>query len=1019
MITGLLLLSGLCCAQASYTSYRMYKTPVIDGKLDDAAWEYMDEKRGFFKHASKVYMFERETKFRIGHRNGKVYLGITCGEPTPEKIVAHDHTRDGLWKDDAIEFFYLPENSDSYMQIVINAKGVVWAKRLKDLNTTDAEKVGKVATFIGKDFWSLEAEIPYTVLDPSNKQDLGGKFLIGRTFMTEPGLSNTERICSWPAVYRGFGSIESFAKLTFNKMHGSAIPNTALNAEYEFFFYNELTKAARSNATPAEIAKFGHNKAFQEQEELRKEIRRILPTLRTNKAKQKVYYKRWVEQKFLAQIISRPLTLAVEAQDCNAVIKVNGTTAKDGNFVIREGISVVTVETTSTGASPRFRLKKGALPGDWKIFPGAHPAYLKAEWNDTSWKIAEQKNGWIRVGKGKSTLRQLLIWNETPFGKMSNLWPSVRKWYFPVGTMEPMLFHIYSPFNFTWKTYEQRIDLPQGFDILNPVGTPKWGNWCPKAMRKEKITRDGKPYTRFILTYDLKGVPPGVAYYNYIPVKHVSFGKPGDEFNIYLSRKANGNVTEIESVLPAKILPAVNGGKLKKIKVQFYTSAPYMHGAGKAVTDEEAREVYKVAVKAGGNQFIINWRGPYFAKMAKIARELGASVIMHLDNYPIWGVSRPGELANLVKKPGFECRGFNGNSWSLGRVTKGRVKMYCPSKVLGDGKKEFMQAVKKDIETMIRKSYPCDGIFLNWEQFVFPEKGYRGVMKGDGDGAYCFCQLCKKEFGKYKNIPNAEKLPDNEIYRRYKEQFIDFRNHQSASMHGLVRDVIVSMGLQDVFYCQTAHKAYWKHAAGTVDQLFVGCPGNPSANSAWQKFIDDSMEFFRKVVKKDRFIGQRFTYFTGGYNQKEGWRKGWVLSDTGILEPDTWKNQMIRMFASVHGGVDISSPYTLISGVSYYIGEATRMAAKYEDYFYAAKRNDKLASSAQIAYPDLLVLTLGKKRLVLAFNETDKPKKVTIKNHKLVPGQQGFVYNTGKKYSDPSAVTVVIPPQDVIAINIY
>ena len=116
---------------------------------------------------------------------------------------------------------------------------------------------------------------------------------------------------------------------------------------------------------------------------------------------------------------------------------------------------------------------------------------------------------------------------------------------------------------------------------------------------------------------------------------------------------------------------------------------------------------------------------------------------------------------------------------------------------------------------------------------------------------------------------------------------------------------------------------------------------------------------------------------------------------------------------------DLGAPYTLVSGINYYIGEATRLVAEYEDYFYQGKRNDKLADSKQIAYPDLLVLTLGDNRLVLAFNETDQPKQVTIRNLKLKPGQKGIICNSKRKLADPSNVSVIIPPHDVIAINIF
>ena len=109
----------LSCFAQGYKAYKMFKAPVLDGELNDTVWEYMDEKRGFFQFKSNVYVLERETKFRIGYDNEKLYLGITCGEPMPEKIVAHDNTRDGLWSDDAIEFFYLPAGTDNYMQIVM------------------------------------------------------------------------------------------------------------------------------------------------------------------------------------------------------------------------------------------------------------------------------------------------------------------------------------------------------------------------------------------------------------------------------------------------------------------------------------------------------------------------------------------------------------------------------------------------------------------------------------------------------------------------------------------------------------------------------------------------------------------------------------------------------------------------------------------------------------------------------------------------------------------------------------
>ena len=84
--------------------------------------------------------------------------------------------------------------------------------------------------------------------------------------------------------------------------------------------------------------------------------------------------------------------------------------------------------------------------------------------------------------------------------------------------------------------------------------------------------------------------------------------------------------------------------------------------------------------------------------------------------------------------------------------------------------------------------------------------------------------------------------------------------------------------------------------------------------------------------------------------------------------------------ASLHGGLDLQNPLEMVSGIRYYIGEGTRLIAKYEKLFTDGKRQDNLAVSNEINYPNLLVLTNGNERLVLAFNEGSKPQKVSIRN---------------------------------------
>ena len=143
------------------------------------------------------------------------------------------------------------------------------------------------------------------------------------------------------------------------------------------------------------------------------------------------------------------------------------------------------------------------------------------------------------------------------------------------------------------------------------------------------------------------------------------------------------------------------------------------------------------------------------------------------------------------------------------------------------------------------------------------------------------------------------------------------------------------------------------------------------------------------------------------------------MSNDGFIHPESWKTQSIRLFAALQGGYDLQNPLELVSGIKYYVGEATRMAAKYEKIFWNGKRNDKLASSKEIAYPDLLVMEHGKERLVMLFNEGDSPKRVTIKNLKLAGQKKAFAYYGNKFLGDPASFTITIPAKDAEVIHIY
>jgi len=164
-----------------------------------------------------------------------------------------------------------------------------------------------------------------------------------------------------------------------------------------------------------------------------------------------------------------------------------------------------------------------------------------------------------------------------------------------------------------------------------------------------------------------------------------------------------------------------------------------------------------------------------------------------------------------------------------------------------------------------------------------------------------------------------------------------------------------------------------------------------------------------------RAVGQRFVFFRD--NTPQGWQTT-VLSDDGFVHPQSWKSQVLRVVATLHGGVDLQCSDEFAAGMRYYLGEATRLISDFEPLFWEGERADDLAASDQIAYPDLLVLRRGEERLVLLFNEAEQPLRVVLENRELGAGQTATLYGTPGKAADARRMEVTVPAEDVVAAHI-
>ncbi len=192
----------------------------LDGKLTEKIWQRKADVDKFYLYGVTPKNFKGvDTKVYFTYDKDFIYVGARCQEPAMDKIkLSARKTDDPVWKDDALEIFFAPsEKNPNYVQIVINADGVVFDLYKKFPGTSESDitwNSGAVCkTFKGKDFWSLEAKIPLVNL-PVDAPEGNWKFHIARS------RACTGEAYSFVKGIKSFHDIEKFYTLSGIKIPG-------------------------------------------------------------------------------------------------------------------------------------------------------------------------------------------------------------------------------------------------------------------------------------------------------------------------------------------------------------------------------------------------------------------------------------------------------------------------------------------------------------------------------------------------------------------------------------------------------------------------------------------------------------------------------------------------------------------------------------------------------------------------------------------------------------------------------
>ena len=169
----------------SITALRVEQPPVIDGVMDDGAWQKAPVAGDFVQDepGDGVPMTER-TEFRVLYDARALYIGIWCYDSEPEKILARGMTRDDFPMEDdyiyiAIDTFLDRRNGYNF---TINPNGLRYDALINNNSHSSSnwDAIWECKSQISNNGWFSEIAIPFDSIAFSPRNSTWG-FNISRT----------------------------------------------------------------------------------------------------------------------------------------------------------------------------------------------------------------------------------------------------------------------------------------------------------------------------------------------------------------------------------------------------------------------------------------------------------------------------------------------------------------------------------------------------------------------------------------------------------------------------------------------------------------------------------------------------------------------------------------------------------------------------------------------------------------------------------------------------------------------
>jgi len=163
----------------SITALRVTEPPVLDGRMDDAAWKQAQVAGPLRQEQPNEGAPATErTEFRVVYTSEALYIGLWCFDREPEKILSRLMARDSpIPKDDAIAIAldtFLDRRNGYWFMINPNgAQADALITNNTDIND-DWDGVWSVAARIDSEGWKAELELPFKSISFNPETEVWG-----------------------------------------------------------------------------------------------------------------------------------------------------------------------------------------------------------------------------------------------------------------------------------------------------------------------------------------------------------------------------------------------------------------------------------------------------------------------------------------------------------------------------------------------------------------------------------------------------------------------------------------------------------------------------------------------------------------------------------------------------------------------------------------------------------------------------------------------------------------------------